>query len=96
MSSGLVFCDNCGKLISSNEIQFMIKIEIFASPGSLEFTEEEIQQNHISKMKELIEALEDIDVEEATDEVWEGYKFILCKKCRIEFHKNLKIKSKEM
>lgn len=93
----MIFCDNCGILIKDNEIQYEFKIEMFAKPGILEFTEEDLEEDHIEQMNEIIDALEKMnleEVEEETDKVWETYRFTLCHKCREEFHDKLKFKSK--
>jgi len=49
----------------------------------------------MAEIEAIIEALEDMDVEEVTDQVYECYKFDLCPQCRENFHSKLKLRSKE-
>lgn len=93
-----MFCDNCGILLGEKDAQFDIKIEIFAKPGDLNFTADEIAEDHITRMNEIIRELEKMSEEEAaerTDEVWERYDFTLCRRCRDEFHEKLKLRTKK-
>ncbi|MBN1900411.1 hypothetical protein JW926_03685 [Candidatus Sumerlaeota bacterium] len=85
-------CDNCGRLVSDKEILFEIRIDIYAKGGPIEITKEDLQKDHIEEMKKLIKAMENMDEQELTDEVWESYRFDLCQDCRKEFHAKLKLK----
>lgn len=85
-------CENCGKWIDSEETIYEIRIDIYAKGGPVTITEEDLQKNHIREMEELIRSMEEMDVDEITDQVWESYRFDLCRKCREQFHEKLKMK----
>jgi len=88
-------CDNCGRTVPKDETIYEIKIELYAKAEELEIDEEDLQEDHMAEIEAIIEALEDMDVEEVTDQVYECYKFDLCPQCRENFHSKLKLRSKE-
>jgi benzoyl-CoA reductase/2-hydroxyglutaryl-CoA dehydratase subunit BcrC/BadD/HgdB len=86
-------CDNCGRIVNYKETLYEIRIDIYAKGGPIEITKEDLDKDHIAEMKKLIDAMEKMDEQELTDEVWESYRFDLCHDCRKEFHANLKLKA---
>jgi len=87
-------CQNCGRTIPKGETLFEIRIDIYAKGGPIDIDPEDLKKDHIREMKELIKRMENMDIDELTDEVWESYRFDLCKTCRKEFHKKLKLRKK--
>ena len=85
-------CQNCGKFIPPEETAYEIRIDIYAKGGPVKIKEEDLHKDHISEMEKLIREMEKMDAEELTDQVWESYRFDLCRECRKEFHTRLKMK----
>lgn len=77
------------------QVMFSLRIELFAEAGPLEIDADDLAQDHVEKMKQLIEQLEEVDPQEAADEVYEEYVFSLCAKCRSEMHRGFKEKAKD-
>ncbi len=93
----MIFCENCGHLINDNEIQYEIKIEMFAKVGPLSFTDKDLKGDNIQEMNKIIDSMNGMteeEADEAADEVWECYNFTLCRKCRKDFHSKFKLKKK--
>jgi Asp-tRNA(Asn)/Glu-tRNA(Gln) amidotransferase C subunit len=88
-------CDNCGRVVPKEETIYEIKIELYAKAEELEIDEEDLEEDHMAEIEAIIEALENVDVEEVTDQVYESYKFDLCPQCRENFHSKLKLRAKE-
>ena len=86
-------CENCGRIVLSGDTLFQIRIDIYAKGGPLEIEPEDLEKDHIAEMKALIAKMEQMDVQELTDEVWESYRFDLCAKCRKAFHKKLRLRA---
>lgn len=94
----MIFCDNCGKIIKNSADQYTIQIEMFAKPAPIVIDDKELQKDHLSEMEDIIKNLEqmnDEEVNEATDQVWESYSFTICSSCRIDFHKKFKQRVKK-
>ena len=89
------YCDNCGKALQKDAILYHIRIEILASPEPPDISEEDLEEDHLEKLNQLVEAMEDLDPQEALDEVYEVYQFNLCPPCRDDFHKKLKLTGKQ-
>ena len=80
-------CDRCKKTIdTTNEIRFVVSIEVQASFGS----DEAISEHE--RLNELSEVLDELDSEEQAEishQVYEKRCFDLCDSCRQEYGKNL-------
>jgi hypothetical protein len=83
-------CDNCGRPVPKKETMFSLRIEMFAEAGPIEIDIEELEGDHMAMMEQLIEHLEDVDPEEAADEVYEEYTFLVCNRCRRYMHRGFK------
>ena len=86
----MIRCDYCHREISLEEVIFELKMELYAAPDMPEITEEDLEQDHSEEIESLIEAMEQMDAEELTDEVYECYIFKLCNECRQDIHNKLK------
>jgi len=85
-------CDNCGRAVPRGETLYEIRIDIYAKGGPLEIDPVELEKDHQAEMQKLLSEMETMDPEELTDEVWESYRFDLCRQCREDFHSKLKLK----
>ncbi|MCD6386575.1 hypothetical protein J7M23_12470 [Candidatus Sumerlaeota bacterium] len=83
-------CDYCHREIPEDDIHFELKLELYASAELPELTEEDLKKDHTAEIEALIEAMQEMDAEELTDEVYECYVFTLCAECRHEIHNRLK------
>jgi len=87
-------CDNCGRTIPSSSQTYIVRIELFAKAEPLELTLDDLLADHTAQIEKLIEEMENLDVEEATDQVYEAYAFQLCPVCRLRIHNLLKTRAK--
>lgn len=83
-------CDSCKRTIANPRSSFRMRIEICADPSPPVFTEEDLQRDTASEMKQILEAMEKMDPQEMEDEVHEAYTYILCRPCRQKIHDTLR------
>ncbi len=88
-------CANCERITSETEQMYTIRIEMFARAEPLVFESHDLAQDHAQKLQNLIEKMEEMDVNEAADQVYEQYSFDLCVRCRKRIHRGLKIKARQ-
>jgi hypothetical protein len=88
-------CHSCGREVSKDDILYEIKIEIYAKPGPIEISEEDLGRDYIGEIDRLIEEMGEMDTEELSDQVYECYQFDLCASCRQDLHGKLKLRSKQ-
>ncbi|MCX7964722.1 MAG: hypothetical protein N2644_09660 [Candidatus Sumerlaea chitinivorans] len=87
-------CDGCGRRLTKVDQPYTLRIEMFASADPVELTVDDLLADHTAQIEKLIEQMEHLDVEEATDQVYETYTFELCSTCRDELHRGLKARAK--
>ncbi len=88
-------CDNCGTWVEENEILYHMTVTLMAEPrirlddhlqsGKLGTFEEELQ-----KLIKQMEKMDDDQIQEATDQVFEEYRLNLCPACRKQIHNQFK------
>lgn len=69
---------------------YTLRIEMFARVEPLVISSEDLKTDYSAKLKKLLKKMEDMDPEEATDQVHEKYLFDLCSRCRETMHRQLK------
>jgi len=79
-------CHNCGREIAKPGSFFVLRVELLASPGPIELTADDLVMDPRQELEQLIEEMETLDAQEATDEVYEAYSFKLCRTCRDRIH----------
>ena len=79
-------CDYCHREIHPDETIYELKLELFASPDFPDDFGKDSDKDHTAEIEALLEIMENMDVEEATDEVYECYVFRLCPHCRKDVH----------
>lgn len=80
-------CDRCKKTIDvTNEIRFVVSIEVQAAFGSDETI---VQNEHLDELSEVLEGLDSEEQAEISHQVYEKRSFDLCDRCRAEYGKNL-------
>ena len=84
-------CDYCHRDILPGETPFELKLEIYAAAELPEITQEDMEKDHTAEIEAIINAMEQMNVDELADEVFESYIFLLCCKCRKEIHNRLKL-----
>lgn len=85
-------CQGCGRIIPENTLSYRLRLELFASPESPNFDEEDLAGDLRAEWDALIEAMEqmsDQEAQEAIDQVHELYEFVLCAACRRHWHERL-------
>jgi len=77
-------CDKCGMALRANDSRrFIVKMEIYAAAGHMDFTE--LEQNVKDPEKELSQImaqLADADPDDVEDETYRCLRFDLCDACR--------------
>lgn len=86
-------CDNCGAQVPEQTTMYSIRIELFARVEPLVITPKDLLEDSIDELEELVKQMEQLDPEEAEDEVHEQYIFDLCPECRRTMHRQLKLKA---
>lgn len=88
-------CYGCGSALTGGAQSYRLRIELFASPEVPDLStpaaagiEPDLREQWDALVKEL-SAMNEQEVEEATDEVYERYEFVLCTRCRREWHTRL-------
>lgn len=80
-------CDRCKKTIDvTNEIRFVVSIEVQAAFGS---DETDVEHEHLNELSEALGELDSAEQEEISHQVYEKRSFDLCETCRAEYGKNL-------
>ncbi len=82
-------CDYCHREIDTDDMFYELKLEMYAAPVLPDISEEDMEKDHTAEIEALIDAMDSMDVEELTDEVFECYVFHLCKDCRLHLHNKL-------
>ncbi|MGB9691233.1 MAG: hypothetical protein ACPL7D_03610 [Candidatus Sumerlaeaceae bacterium] len=83
-------CSNCGADVPPGAQLYVLRIELYAQAQPIELTIDDLLADHTAQIEKLIEEMEFLDAEEATDEVYEAYVFELCAMCRRRMHRMLK------
>ncbi|MBI5154670.1 hypothetical protein HZA57_05480 [Candidatus Poribacteria bacterium] len=89
-------CENCGRWIEPDEVLYRVRVEVFAEPRVPEVSLEKSRSELASDWEELIRKLEQMNedqVREATDQVYESYGYNLCGACRQELHRRIRRRS---
>ncbi len=74
-------CDRCGERLGANDPKrFIVKLEVYAAAGHLEFTESDLDAT--SKLNEVIEELAVADPDELEDQTYRHFRFDVCDACR--------------
>ncbi|MCC6545854.1 hypothetical protein IT570_01705 [Candidatus Sumerlaeota bacterium] len=85
-------CDSCGRWIEPNEILYNMTVTIEAS-DVVNLEDNRAADEIRDEFEKLVRAMEQMtsdEIDEATDEVHEDYRFSLCRSCRNDVHKRLK------
>ncbi len=88
-----ILCQGCGRIVPEKELTYRLRLELFASPESPEFGEDDLAGDLQAQWKALIESMEqmsDEEAQEAIDQVHERYEFVLCPACRKLWHERLR------
>jgi len=76
-------CDGCGCALDAGDgNRFIVKMEIFAAAGQVEFTEEELRRDHTAEIRSLIERLGQADPDDIEDRTYRCLSFDLCPACQ--------------
>lgn len=87
-------CDHCGRWIERNETRYAMTITLQADPGpEIELPEPAEDVDLLEEIQRLVESMEEMSpdqVQEATEQVHESYRFSLCPECRGEMHRRMR------
>ncbi len=79
-------CDMCGRWLPRGpEGRFVVRIEVFAPPGPIEFTAEDLQRDRSDEIRQLVERLSRLSAQEIEDQVYRSFHFDLCPRCQKEY-----------
>ncbi|MBI3877892.1 MAG: hypothetical protein HY300_18345 [Verrucomicrobia bacterium] len=81
-------CDRCGRPLDEREARFIAKIQVFASPGPLVITTEELARDHREEIKGLLQRCEAMSEDELMKDVFVEMKFDLCHRCQRDYIAN--------
>ncbi|MHC4066888.1 MAG: hypothetical protein ACYSUI_20620, partial [Planctomycetota bacterium] len=76
-------CDRCGRQLGANDSErFIVKFEVYAAAGPVEFTAADLQRDHEAEMQEVLEQLAAADPDEIEDQTYRCLRFDLCRDCQ--------------
>ena len=78
-------CDLCGAELTSKDLRYIVKINIYAAYDTLEISLEDLLKDHQEEMKELLEKLSQCDPKKLEDDVFKHFNFDLCRSCQQKF-----------
>jgi hypothetical protein len=81
-------CDCCQRSIESDDVHYIVKMEIFAAfePGAVNALDDD--RDHLQEIQEILQHTEDAAGHELDSEVYEQLQFDLCPECRKKFLKH--------
>lgn len=83
-------CDNCGRDVPASEQMYSMRLELFARVEPLVFSAEDLAKDTLQEIEKLAESMNNMDPDEAMDQVHESYIFDVCSLCRRRFHEQLR------
>jgi hypothetical protein len=87
-------CEECGRWIERNELLFRVRLEIFAEP-TIHPEPAPGKERLAADWNALIarmERMSDEQVQEAADQVHELLEYNLCRECRRELHRRIRLR----
>ena len=85
------YCDLCKKEINPREhLHYIVRMEVYAAfdPADEYDCDDSDDRNHLEEIQDMLDAIEDEDLEEASREVYHKMRFDLCAECRRKFMRN--------
>ncbi len=86
-------CDQCGQWVPEDEVLYELRVVLRAEPtAKVDDAGSDLRglQREWEDLVEKMEGMSNEEVEEAADQVYEEYGFVLCGPCRKELHRRLK------
>ena len=90
-------CDVCGRWVENNETLFAMTVTLQAEAGVVNIDDATSGNDARDDFENLVRAMERMSaqqIDDATDEVHESYRFTLCSGCRKEVHNRMKSRTK--
>ena len=82
-------CDMCGKvLLADDDTRYVVKVEVYVAYDPMEVSEEDLQEDRSGEMRDLLDAMDDMDPEELEDQVYKTFRFDLCPPCHESYLKD--------
>ncbi len=79
-------CDGCGlDLKRDGSNHYILRIEAFAAAGKLEITQEEMERDHETEIRRLLEELENCSPDAIEDQIYRLLRFDLFPACHRKF-----------
>ena len=80
-------CDLCKRELNPEEdLRYVVKMEVFAAfdPSA----DDDDDRDHLEEIQNILERLDDVENDQAGDEVYQQLRFDLCPQCRKKFIRN--------
>ncbi len=81
-------CDMCRRNIDSDELRYVVKMEVYAAYDPATQEEDESDRDHLEELQEILERMEDVENDEIGEEVYQIRRYDLCSECRKKFCEN--------
>ena len=75
-------CDACGRLLEGDNRRFVLAIEVYAPFDGLEVDMDEPVRTSTAELRELLATLEELDPDEAQDDIHRSFRYTLCRPCQ--------------
>jgi len=80
------FCAICGQALPEGSLKYIVQIKIISDfDGFIPYSEEDPSE----EIKRLLKEMEDLDVQELEDDVYQEFSVYLCIQCKKRFTKEL-------
>jgi hypothetical protein len=78
-------CDKCGRPLTANGAdRFIVKMELYAAGGPLEFTDDDLKGKPEEGIREVLEQLSAADPDDVEDQTYRCLRFDVCADCHRE------------
>ena len=76
-------CDRCGRKLGANDAdRFIVKMEVYAAAGPLEFDETDLAEDGREEIESIIRQLHHADPDAIEDQTYRCLRFDLCADCQ--------------
>ncbi|MCP4248197.1 MAG: hypothetical protein GY778_14220 [bacterium] len=76
-------CDKCGRKLAANDAErYIVKMEIYAAAGPLEFEAGDLERDRADELGRLLDQLESADPDAVEDQTYRCLRFDICRACQ--------------
>lgn len=81
-------CDRCGQPLEEGALRYVARIQVYAAYDPLQITFEDLEEDHEAKIRQILEACQNMSEEELMRDVYVEFSFDLCPPCQKAYIKD--------